>query len=133
LPSWGSLPTGSFSVARLLKKEGSVPSNWLRKAPTAVVVTLIVTTGFILVSVIGGFIFLTAIGADVTEFRAFSNTLMNAATLALAGVGAVGGVAAASSSQMTETRTNGALGMMVDRSVDRNIGDRQAHERIGDG
>ncbi len=93
-------------------------AHWLRKAPTSVVITLIMSTSLILLSVIGGFIFLTAIGADTTEFRAFANTLMNAATLALAGVGAIGGVAAASSSQKTETRTNGMLDGLVQGKVD---------------
>lgn len=83
--------------------------NWIRKAPTALLVTIVIVCGVGVVVTIGGFVLLEYAGRDTTDYRAFVNVLINAATLAVAGVGAVGGVSAARSASNAEENTNGAL------------------------
>jgi hypothetical protein len=83
--------------------------QWIRKAPTALLVTIVIVCGLGFVATIGGFVFLEYAGRDTADYRAFMNMLMNALTLAVAGVGAVGGVSAARSASNAEENTNGTL------------------------
>lgn len=83
--------------------------NWIRKAPTALLVTIVIVCGLGVITTIGGFVLLEYAGRDTTDYRAFVNVLVNAATLAVAGVGAVGGVSAARSASNAEENTNGTL------------------------
>jgi hypothetical protein len=83
--------------------------NWIRKAPTALLVTIVIVCGLGVITTIGGFVLLEYAGRDTTDYRAFVNVLVNAATLAVAGVGAVGGVSAARSASNAEENTNGNL------------------------
>jgi len=83
--------------------------QWIRKAPTALLVTIVIVCGLGFVVTIGGFVLLEYAGRDTTDYRAFMNMIMNAATLAVAGVGAVGGVSAARSASNAEENTNGTL------------------------
>lgn len=83
--------------------------NWIRKAPTALLVTIVIVCGLGVIVTIGGFVLLEYAGRDTTDYRAFVNVLINAATLAVAGVGAVGGVSAARSASNAEENTNGTL------------------------
>lgn len=81
--------------------------EWLKKAPTTVVVMIIGTAGMLMLSTLVGFTVLIYAGKDVTEFRSLINTVINFFTLAIASVGAVAGVGAARSSAKTEDQTNG--------------------------
>lgn len=95
--------------------------EWLKKAPTGVVVSIIAVVGLLMVVTIGGFVWLTAIGADTAEFRMFINTLLNSVGLPLAGIGAIGGISAARSASKVEERTNGGLDALVDSKVDAKV------------
>lgn len=83
--------------------------SWLRKAPTALLVTVVIMVGLIGLALIGGFVALEISGQDTEDYRIFLNTLINFVTMALAGTGAVAGVSAARSSSNAEDQTNGQL------------------------
>lgn len=95
--------------------------NWLKKAPTPVLVTAIIVGGLLPLGAIAGFVALEMSGSSTTDYRAFLNLLMNGAILALSAIGAVGGVSAARSASNTEEQTNGQL-----TARDRKISDLQA-------
>lgn len=98
--------------------------EWLKNAPTAVLITIVITVGIIVLTLIGGYTYLTAMGIDTTDFRAFINTLMNAGAMVLAAIGAIGGVSAAQSSSKVEKATNGGLQKLVDEKIDQRLNDR---------
>lgn len=81
--------------------------DWLKKAPTSVVITVLIIVGTLLLTALIGFTGLIYAGKDVTEFRQLINTLMIFVTTGLSGVGAVAAVGAAKSSAKTEDQTNG--------------------------
>lgn len=83
--------------------------EWLRKAPTAVTVTVIIVCGFIAMGLVAAFVVLTLAGADTTEFRQWVNTVGQILVFPLLGTTAVASVAAARSSSKTEDQTNGNL------------------------
>jgi hypothetical protein len=83
--------------------------DWFKKAPTAVVITVIVVCGFAALSVLGGFVALTIAGEDTTDYRGFINTLANLLMFPFVGVAAIGSVSAARSAARTEEQTNGTL------------------------
>lgn len=83
--------------------------DWLKKAPTAVTVTVIITCGLLAVALVGAFVLLELEGADTTEFRQWVNTLGTLLAFPLMGVSAVAATAAARSSSRAEDQTNGQL------------------------
>jgi fructose-specific phosphotransferase system IIC component len=83
--------------------------DWLKKAPTAVTVTVIIVCGFIALGLVAAFVVLTLNGADTTEFRRWVNTLGQILVFPLLGTTAVASVAAARSSSKAEDQTNGNL------------------------
>lgn len=83
--------------------------GWIRKAPTSVVVTVIIVCGIGTVVMLGGFIALEYAGRPTEDYRAFVNTLFNAVTVLAAGTGAVAGISAARSASNAEDQTNGQL------------------------
>ncbi len=83
--------------------------GWIKKAPTAVIVTVVIMGGLLPVVAIVGFVALEMSGSSTTEYRAFLNLLMNGAILALSGAGAIGGISAARSASNAEDQTNGQL------------------------
>lgn len=83
--------------------------DWLKKAPTAVTVTVIVVCGFIAIALVAAFVVLTVNGEDTTEFRQWINTLGQLLVFPLLGTTAVASVAAARSSSKAEDQTNGHL------------------------
>jgi hypothetical protein len=87
----------------------SVIMNWLKKAPTPVLVTAVIVGGLLPLGAIAGFVALEISGSPTTDYRAFLNLLMNSAIVALSTIGAVGGVAAARSASNAEDQTNGQL------------------------
>lgn len=82
--------------------------DWLKKAPTSVVITVVIVVGGLMLTALGGFILLTYNGKDTTDFRLVINSVMIYVATALSGVGAVAAVGAAKSSAKTEDQTNGA-------------------------
>lgn len=83
--------------------------NWLKKTPTAVLVAAITLAGVITVAFLAGFVVLTLNGQDTTEYRGLVNLFMNAASVLLAGIAAIGGASAARSASNAEEQTNGTL------------------------
>jgi zinc transporter ZupT len=92
--------------------------NWLRKAPTPVLITAIIVGGLLPLGSIAGFVALEMTGSPTTDYRAFLNLLMNGAILALSGIGAVGGISAARSASNAEDQTNGQLTAKEDELSD---------------
>lgn len=76
------------------------------------------------VAVIGAFTYLSAVGADGTEFRSFLNTVVNLVTLLVSG----GAVAFAG---QAAKQTNGDLDARIANSVTAAL-DRQRREDTGD-
>jgi hypothetical protein len=83
--------------------------EWLKKAPTAVTVTVIVTCGVIAATLVAAFVVLTIAGADTLEFRQWVSTIGQLLVFPLLGTTAVASVAAARSSSKAEDQTNGQL------------------------
>ena len=83
--------------------------DWLKKAPTSIVITVIIVAFLGVLAALGGFLILAANGQDTTEYRSFINTLANLTTVTLAGTGAVAGISAARSASRADDQTNGQL------------------------
>jgi len=83
--------------------------NWLKKAPTSVVVTVIVMCGLLALAVLAAFVILSVQGVDTTEFRQWVNTIGQILVFPLLGITSVASVAAARSSSAAEDQTNGQL------------------------
>lgn len=83
--------------------------DWLRKAPTVVTVTVIITCGLLVAVLVAAFVFLSIEGVDTTEFRQWVNTIGQLLLFPLVGTGVVASWSAARSSDSTEKQTNGQL------------------------
>lgn len=83
--------------------------DWLRKAPTSVTITVIITCGLLAAAVLAAFVILALNGADTTELRQWINTIGQILVFPLLGTTAVASIAAARSSSRTEDQTNGTL------------------------
>lgn len=83
--------------------------DWLKKAPTALIVTMAVVIGVATVAYLGGYVYLTAVGADTTDYRSLLNSAFNYGGILLGATTTVASVAAAKSSSKTEEQTNGNL------------------------
>lgn len=83
--------------------------EWLRKAPTSVTITVVITCGLLALGVLGVYLTLSLQGADTTEFRQWVNTLGQILVFPLLGVTTVASLAAARASSRTEEQTNGEL------------------------
>jgi hypothetical protein len=83
--------------------------DWLKKAPTALVVTMLVTILVATVAYLGGYVYLSANGVDTTDYRGLLNSAFNYAGILLGATTTVASVAAAKSSSKTEEQTNGNL------------------------
>lgn len=81
--------------------------EWLRRAPTALVVTLFVVIGSTTIAYLGGFVYLTAAGVDTTEYRGLLNTAFNYVGILLGATTTVASVTAARSAAKAEDQTNG--------------------------
>jgi hypothetical protein len=91
----------------------------LSRIPTAAWVCIAVC----FVSVVAAFAWLSVVGADGAEFRSFLNTVVNLATLALAG----GGIAFAGQAAQ---QTNGGLDQRISEAVTHAL-DQQRSEDTG--
>lgn len=84
-------------------------TDWLKKAPTSVVVTVIIMCGVVVLATLGTYLALAMSGADTTEFRQWVNTLGQVLVYPFLGVTAVASVSAARSASRAEDQTNGHL------------------------
>lgn len=83
--------------------------EWLKKAPTGVVITVIITCGILVLGLLGTYAALTLNGVDTTEFRQWVNTLGQILVYPFLGVGTLAAVAAAKSANKADEQTNGHL------------------------
>ncbi len=92
--------------------------DWLKKAPTPVVVAVIAVCGFLAAAVLASFVILQLQGVDTTEFRSWIQTLGQILVFPFLGVTAVASVQSARASSRTEDQTNGALTAKTDEIAD---------------
>lgn len=83
--------------------------DWLKKAPTAVVIALIAMVTVIVIAVLATFVTLQLNGQDTTELRQWINALGIPSIISLLGINTVASVQAARSSSAAEDQTNGQL------------------------
>lgn len=83
--------------------------EWLRKAPTAVTVTVIAVTGLLGLGVLAAYVILSANGVDTADFRQWVQTLGILVIGPLVGVNTVTGLVSAKSASRAEDQTNGQL------------------------
>lgn len=92
--------------------------EWLKKAPTSVVITLLVVLPLLVLGVLGGFVALSIAGLPTDDYRAFINTLANLLVYPVIGVGTVGSIVAAKSASRAEDNSNGRL-TALQQEIDR--------------
>lgn len=83
--------------------------DWLKKAPTAVVVAVVCVCGVVALGVLAAFVVLSLQGVDTTEFRQWVNTIGQLLVYPFLGAGTIAAVSAAKSAQKAEENTNGHL------------------------
>ncbi len=83
--------------------------NWIRKAPTAVLVASIAAAVIVVLGFLAGFVILTLNDQDTAEYRGLVNLAMNAVTVLLGAITAVGATSAARSASNAEEQSNGTL------------------------
>jgi hypothetical protein len=83
--------------------------DWLRKAPTSLVIAMMIMVGVATIAYLGGYVYLSANGIDTTDYRALLNTAFNYAGILFGATTTVASVAAARSSGRTEEQTNGNM------------------------
>jgi ACR3 family arsenite efflux pump ArsB len=83
--------------------------EWLKKAPTAVTVAVIIVFGLIAMAVLAAFVVLQIAGQDTTDFRQWIQTVGIALVAPLIGVNTVTGLVAARSASRAEDQSNGQL------------------------
>lgn len=83
--------------------------DWIRKAPTAVIVAIVVVCGFGAVAVLGGYVALEYAGRPTGGYLQFVNMLINVVLLLTTGTGALAAVSGARSSTQAAEQTNGQL------------------------
>lgn len=83
--------------------------EWLRKAPTTVVITVIVTCGVLAAVLVAAFVVLEVQGADTAEFRRWIGTVGQLLVYPLLGITTVASVSSARSASRADDQTNGQL------------------------
>jgi hypothetical protein len=83
--------------------------NWIKKAPTSVLIASIGAGVVVSLGFLAGFVVLALNGQDTTEYRGLVNIAMNAVTVFLGAIAAVGATSAAKSASNAEEQTNGTL------------------------
>ncbi len=89
--------------------------DWLRKAPTPVTITVIISCFGFATVLVAAFVWLESTGADTAEFRQWVNTLGTLLGFPLIGTAAVASISSARSSSRAEEQTNGQLAAKDDR------------------
>lgn len=92
--------------------------DWLKKAPTAVVVTVIIVCGFLATAVFAAYVILTLNGADTAEFRQWINTLGQILVFPFLGITTAAAVSAAKSASKADEQTNGHLTKVSDENAE---------------
>ena len=90
--------------------------NFLRKAPTAVLITVIIVCGFLAAGVFASYVILTLNGEDTTEFRQWINTLGQILVFPFLGVTTAAAVSAAKSAGNADEQTNGHLSKVTEEN-----------------
>ncbi len=83
--------------------------RFLGKAPTAVVVTVIIVCGILALGTLAAFVTLSLNGIDTTDLRQWIQTVGITIILPLLGINTVASVAGAKSASAAEDQTNGHL------------------------
>lgn len=83
--------------------------DWFKRAPTPVVVAIVITCGVVALGVLGVFVVLSINGVDTLEFRQWIQTVGQILIYPILGVGTLASVSAARSSAKAEEQTNGHL------------------------
>ena len=83
--------------------------QWLRKAPTSVIITVIIAGALGGIAVLGGYIALDLHDEDTGGYLQFVTAMINLILLPLMGVGTLASVSAARSAAGAEQNTNGTL------------------------
>lgn len=92
--------------------------DWLKKAPTMVVVAVITVCGVLALAIVAAYVILTVTGHDTSDFRQWVQTIGQLLVYPLLGTSAVASVAAARSSSNAEDNTNGRLTAKDDEIAD---------------
>lgn len=82
---------------------------WLKKAPTSLIVAVIIVIGAATIAYLAGYVYLTAQGVDTTEYRGLLNTAFNYVGILFGGTATLASVSAARSASRAEDNTNGTL------------------------
>lgn len=83
--------------------------EWLKKAPTAVTIAVILVTGLLGLGVLLSYVMLSVNGVDTSDFRQWVQTLGILVIGPLVGVNTVTGLVSAKSASRAEDQTNGQL------------------------
>jgi hypothetical protein len=83
--------------------------DWLKKAPTAVVITLIIVLGMLVFGVLAAFVILQLRGVDTAPLRQWISAVGIPLISLLMGVNTVASVQSARSASNAEDQTNGQL------------------------
>lgn len=83
--------------------------DWLRKAPTPITITVIISCFGFATVLVGAFVWLEVNGADTSGFRQWVNTLGTLLGFPLIGTAAVASISSARSAGRADEQTNGQL------------------------
>lgn len=89
--------------------------EWLRKAPTVVLITIIIVCGVITLGVLAAFVILSIQGVDTAELRQWIQTVGILLVTTMTGGTLATGLVSARSSSRAEDNTNGNLTRKDDR------------------
>lgn len=88
----------------------------MRNAPNWVIGVAAICITIVFLGTAGGFVFLSATGADATQFRAFLDTVFQFVTVLVSGGAFVAAGSAAKSAANAERQTNGELEPRIKRA-----------------
>jgi hypothetical protein len=83
--------------------------DWLKKAPTSLVIAVVVVIGVASLAYLGGYVILTLNGADTTDYRSLLNSTFNYLGILFGATTTVASVSAARSASKADDQTNGQL------------------------
>jgi hypothetical protein len=108
----------------------SVLMDWLKKAPTAITITVLVLCGVLALGVLGAYVALSWHGDQnaLSDFRQWVQTIGITLVLPLLGINTVASVVGAKSSSNAEDNTNGRLTALQQENADlrQQLTDREA-------
>lgn len=92
--------------------------EWFRGAGTAVKVAVIIVCGVLALGVLAAYVYLTAQGADTTEFRQWILAIANLLIFPLVGINTIASISAANSAKKAEENSNGVLAAKDEKIAD---------------